>query len=201
MIMDANQQAQPRSAEMAKEDTSPSDAETSQQRPAHAESPASASNRAICESDEGSQPVDESPAGDGDGGVMSSVDDELELSENDVDAFMRLYKKGKELEQCEQLDMALECYMTAVDKMSENNTSVSFQEIPECLHRISNIYFLAEEYDKALKFAETEKLYYETALLGTIAPVQNTTGDGKVCVLYAVCLAVVMCYWIHALVT
>ena len=96
MIMDANQQAQPRSAEMAKEDTSPSDAETSQQRPAHAESPASASNRAISESDEGSQPVDESPAGDGDGGVMSSVDDELELSENDVDAFMRLYKKGKE---------------------------------------------------------------------------------------------------------
>ena len=27
--------------------------------------------------------------------------------------------------------------MTAVDKMSENNTSVSFQEIPECLHRVS----------------------------------------------------------------
>lgn len=73
-----------------------------------------------------------------------------------------LYQKGDQFLKTGQVDEALKCFLESLKGLTEANT---FQELPQCLHQISDIYFSKNEYEKAVYFIQAEKMYYETALI------------------------------------
>ena len=57
-------------------------------------------------------------------------------------------------------------------------TGSGFLYLPQCLHKIAELYHLKDEDEKAIQFLKAEKIYYETALIDT-QQMQDKIGKGS----------------------
>lgn len=65
-----------------------------------------------------------------------------------------------------------------VDLLSQFVTGSGFLYLPQCLHKIAEVYHLKEEDEKAIQFLKAEKIYYETALIDT-QQMQDKIGESR----------------------
>ncbi|XP_065831612.1 uncharacterized protein [Oscarella lobularis] len=87
-----------------------------------------------------------------------------------------LFAKGLAFERNGKPDYALQCYVNCLKDLRGGST---FTKLPQCLHRIADIYFEDNQYEKALQFIQAEKLYYEKALidLGDLLATSGSAND------------------------
>lgn len=81
-----------------------------------------------------------------------------------------LYDKGIKFKKKGNTQHALYCLLACVRGLKEGSV---FQQLPECLHNIAEIYSQLEDYENAVSFAQAEKLYYETSLINVSSEVQQ----------------------------
>ncbi|CAH1791293.1 unnamed protein product [Owenia fusiformis] len=75
-----------------------------------------------------------------------------------------LYERGCEYLVKKKRKLALRCFLGCLTGLKENS---GFPYLPQCLHKVADIYFEQEEYQKAIQFIQAEKMYYESALIDT----------------------------------
>ncbi len=73
-----------------------------------------------------------------------------------------LYEQGMLLKTQGQLDTALACFVDSLKRMQECHF---FAKLPHTLHELAELYHTMERYDKAVEFAQAEKLFYEAVLI------------------------------------
>lgn len=81
-----------------------------------------------------------------------------------------LYEKGIKFKKKGNLRHALYCLLACVRGLKDGS---HFQQLPECLHNIADIYSQLGDYENAVSFAQAEKLYYETSLISAGSMVQQ----------------------------
>lgn len=81
-----------------------------------------------------------------------------------------LYEKGIKFKKKGNLRHALYCLLACVRGLKDGS---HFQQLPECLHNIAEIYSQLGDYENAVSFAQAEKLYYETSLISAGSMVQQ----------------------------
>ncbi|XP_058942417.2 uncharacterized protein [Pocillopora verrucosa] len=81
-----------------------------------------------------------------------------------------LYEKGIKFKKTGNLRHALYCLLACVRGLKDGS---HFQQLPECLHNIAEIYSQLGDYENAVSFAQAEKLYYETSLISAGSMVQQ----------------------------
>lgn len=72
------------------------------------------------------------------------------------------YERGVELKSCGQLESALSIFLECLGMMQECQY---FAKLAQTLHHLAEIYHSLEQYDKAVEFAQAEKLFYEAVIL------------------------------------
>ncbi|XP_071963301.1 uncharacterized protein [Antedon mediterranea] len=87
--------------------------------------------------------------------------EEITVTKTDVDR-SELFTQGRDLEKEGKPEEALKLYLQSLTGIQEQ---VTYPELPQCLHQVSQIYFAKNEYEKAVHFIQAEKMYYETALI------------------------------------
>ncbi|XP_062506022.1 uncharacterized protein LOC134182603 isoform X2 [Corticium candelabrum] len=108
--------------------------------------------------------ADKDSNGDTAGGspeVARMSENELTNVDHQLDR-LQLFSKGLAFERNAKPAYALKCYM---DCLKDLKDGTSFSKLPQCLHRIADIYYEDKQYEKALQFIQAEKLYYEKALI------------------------------------
>lgn len=85
-----------------------------------------------------------------------------------------LYEKGIKFKKKGNAQHALYCLLACVRGLKEGSV---FQQLPECLHNIAEIYSQLEDYENAVSFAQAEKLYYETSLINVSNEVDQRQGE------------------------
>ncbi|KAK3772730.1 hypothetical protein RRG08_013423 [Elysia crispata] len=75
-----------------------------------------------------------------------------------------LFQRGLEFERKDQPNLALQCYLGCINGLKNKSF---FVLLPQCLHNIAQIYRGQENYERAIHFAQAEKLFYETSLIET----------------------------------
>lgn len=73
-----------------------------------------------------------------------------------------LYERGVLLKSQGQLETALTCFVESLKRMQECQY---FAKLPHTLHELAELYHAMERYDKAVEFAQAEKLFYEAVLV------------------------------------
>lgn len=74
----------------------------------------------------------------------------------------QLYEKGMELKSQGQLEDALSCLLECLRRMQECQY---FAKLAQTLHQLAELYHTLEKYDKAVEFAQAEKLFYEAVII------------------------------------
>ncbi|GFS11420.1 tetratricopeptide repeat [Elysia marginata] len=98
-----------------------------------------------------------------------------------VTARNELFQRGLEYERQDKPNLALQCYLGCINGLKSKSY---FVLLPQCLHNIAQIYRDQENYERAIHFAQAEKLFYETSLIETeeiqkkIEEVATGVGDG-----------------------
>lgn len=119
----------------------------------------------------------ERPASSANG--QSLLDHEDELEEDTFITFTttesrceQLYEKGLELKSQGQLEDALSCLLECLSKMQECQY---FAKLAQTLHQLAELYHTLERYDKAVEFAQAEKLFYEAVIIDMQEKKENGT--------------------------
>ncbi|RUS77671.1 hypothetical protein EGW08_014568 [Elysia chlorotica] len=92
-----------------------------------------------------------------------------------------LFQRGLEFERKDKPNLALQCYLGCINGLKNKSF---FVLLPQCLHNIAQIYRGQENYERAIHFAQAEKLFYETSLIETeeiqkkIEEIATGIGDG-----------------------
>lgn len=92
-----------------------------------------------------------------------------------------LFQRGLEYERKDEPHLALQCYLGCINGLKKKSF---FVLLPQCLHNIAQIYRSQENYERAIHFAQAEKLFYETSLIETseiqkkIEEIATGIGDG-----------------------
>ncbi len=73
-----------------------------------------------------------------------------------------LYERGMLLKSQGQLEAALTCLVESLKRMQECQF---FAKLPHTLHELAELCNTMEKYDKAVEFAQAEKLFYEAVLI------------------------------------
>ncbi|KAL9953256.1 hypothetical protein ACROYT_G040642 [Oculina patagonica] len=81
-----------------------------------------------------------------------------------------MFEKGIKFKKKGNLQHALYCLLACVRGLKDGS---EFQQLPDCLHNIAEIYSQIGDYENAVSFAQAEKLYYETSLISVGNEVQS----------------------------
>lgn len=87
-----------------------------------------------------------------------------------------LYEKGKQFLNSKKLVNALDCFLSCISGLTPKS---GFDYLPQCLRKISEVYYGMEEYSKAVQFLQVEKMYYETALVDSAGMQQLIADKGS----------------------
>lgn len=85
-----------------------------------------------------------------------------------------LFEKGIKFKKKGNLQHGLYCLLACVRGLKDGS---EFQQLPECLHNIAEIYSQLGDYENAVSFAQAEKLYYETSLISVGNELQSTQNE------------------------
>ncbi|CAG5117859.1 unnamed protein product [Candidula unifasciata] len=72
-----------------------------------------------------------------------------------------LFKRGQEYERSLRPAAALQCYLGC---MKGSNNGKLFDHLPQCIHKVADIYRRQQQNGHSVQFAQTEQLFHETAL-------------------------------------
>ncbi|KAL7862079.1 hypothetical protein SRHO_G00135200 [Serrasalmus rhombeus] len=84
-----------------------------------------------------------------------------------------LFELGRQLQQEGDSQAALHCFLSCLLGLTHVQ---SFHSLPNCLHQIAELFIDEKNYEKALKFIQAEKMFYEVALIELTA-LQGSTGS------------------------
>ena len=101
----------------------------------------------------------------GDDDSLSSSDDAFITFKTTETRCEELYERGVGLKS-QRLEDALWCFLECLKGMQECQY---FAKLPQTLHELANVYRALENFDKALEFAQTEKLFCEAVKKGGVA--------------------------------
>lgn len=85
-----------------------------------------------------------------------------------------LYEEGLQYKLKGELDQAVPCFLKCLEGMQECQY---FAKLPQTLHVLAELYQSLNCYDKAVEFAQAEKLFYEAVLLDSTK--SQTSGEKK----------------------
>ena len=88
----------------------------------------------------------------------------------------QLYEKGLELKSQGQLEDALSCLLECLSKMQECQY---FAKLAQTLHHLAELHHTLERYDKAVEFAQAEKLFYEAVIIDIQEKKEKENGTKK----------------------
>lgn len=74
----------------------------------------------------------------------------------------RLFEQGLELKLNGEIESSLSCFLDCLRGMQECQY---FAKLPQTLHHLGELYHLLGSYDKAVEFAQAEKLFYEAVIV------------------------------------
>ncbi|XP_036449615.1 nutritionally-regulated adipose and cardiac enriched protein homolog isoform X2 [Colossoma macropomum] len=84
-----------------------------------------------------------------------------------------LFELGRQLQREGDSQAALHCFLSCLLGLTHVQ---SFHSLPNCLHQIAELFIDEKNYEKALKFIQAEKMFYEVALIELTA-LQGSTGS------------------------